>query len=160
MLEKEVNQIVGTSLAWHHKPEDGKHLKSKIPFDGYGFYKPADAEGIPVYWESKNLKRPEAFNFNDLQQHQIDNLRAIAHLSKNVIPIFFVCVDFGRMQKRMYFFRDMDYVYKRKLEKRNILKKEWMVRRNFVLIKKQRIDFDEIVSMPREWEYEEEGVAK
>ena len=153
MTEAEMNRIVGASLAFRFKiPDGGSH--GKLPFDGFGIYKPTDGEGIAVYWESKNLKRPEAFNFNDLQQHQIDSLRAIAHLSKNVMPFFLVCVDFGRAEKRVYAWRDMDYLFQRKAEKRNILKKEWMVRKNFVLIKKQLIDFHEIVAMPREWEYD------
>lgn len=154
MTEAQLNRVVGVgSLNWAFKiPDGGTH--GLLAFDGFGIYKPADGEGIAVYWESKNLKRPESFNFNDLQQHQIDNLRAIAHLSKNVMPLFLVCVDFGRAEKRVYFWRDMDYIYQRKLEKRNILKKEWMVRKNFVLISKQHIDFDKLVAMPREYEYD------
>lgn len=155
MLEKKLNEVIGKSLNWHFKPQDGPHLKGVICFDGIGVFKPADADGIPIYWEAKNLKKPSAFNFNDLQPHQIDNLKAISHLCSTAMTLLLVCVDYGRMSKRVYVFRDMDYIFQRKLDKRSILKKEFDKRRNFVLIRKDLINFNEILAMPREWEYED-----
>jgi len=155
MLENKLNEIVGSSLSWHFKPQDGRYLKSPICFDGFGIFKPFEAPAIPVYWESKNLKKPQAFNFNDLKPHQIGNLLRIQDLMPTALCLFLVCVDYGRMQKRVFIFRDMQYVAKRKDEKRSILKKEFDKRRNYVLIKKDHISFEDVLALPREWEYEE-----
>ena len=156
MLENQLNAIVGDSCNWHFKPEDGRRLKSPICFDGFGVYKAAAGDSIPVYWESKNLKKPQSFSFKDLQIHQITNLEAVQRLmGAKALVLFLVCVDYGRMQKRVYVFKDMKYISTRKAEQRNILKREFDKRRNYVLIKKQQIDFEEILAMPREWEYED-----
>lgn len=156
MLENQLNGIVSSSLNWAWKIPDGQHLKGTNPFDGLGIFKSATGSAMPVYWESKNLKKPQSFNFKDLQPHQISNLEAVQkHLGNSALTLFLVCVDYGRMQKRVYVFRDMTYISARKLDARNILKKEFDKRRNYVLIKKQHIDFEEILSMPPEWEYEE-----
>ena len=156
MLENQLNAIVGDSCNWHFKPQDGPHLKSPICFDGFGVYVSGVRGAFPVYWESKNLKKPQSFSFKDLQPHQINSLEAIQkHMNSKAMVLFLVCVDYGRMQKRVYVFRDMKYISARKAEQRNILKKEFDKRRNYVLIKKQYIDFEEILSMPPEWEYEE-----
>lgn len=156
MLENQVNAIVSSSLNWAWKIPDGQHLKGTNPFDGLGVLVAKGGFSLPVYWESKNLKKPQSFNFNDLQPHQITNLEAVQkHLKENALVLLLICVDYGRMQKRVYVFKDMKYISERKLEKRNILKKEFDKRRNYVLIKKQHIDFEEILNMPLEWEYEE-----
>lgn len=158
MLENQLNAIVGASCNWHFKPEDGARLKSPICFDGFGVYRPADASklALPVYWESKNLKKPQSFNFKELQPHQVNNLEAVQKLlGNNALVLFLICVDYGRMQKRVYVFRDLKYISARKAEQKNIFKKEFDKRRNYVLIKKQLIDFEEILAMPAEWEYEE-----
>lgn len=158
MLENQLNGIVGASLNWAWKIPDGQHLKGTNPFDGIGVFKSTAVENaeFPVYWESKNLKKPQSFNFKDLQPHQITNLEAVQkHLGGKAMVLFLVCVDYGRMQKRVYVFKDMKYISARKAEQRNILKKEFDKRRNYVLIKKQQIDFEEILAMPPEWEYEE-----
>ena len=159
MTEAELNRIISSSIArngWSHKISDAAQGKGGLlPFDGFGIFKPGEADGVPIYWDAQNLKKPEAFNFNDLQNHQIDNLRAISHLCKAAVPLFLVCVDYGRMNKKVFVFKDMDYIFQRKVDKKSILKKEFDKRRNFVLIRKDKIDFNEILAMPREWEYEE-----
>lgn len=158
MTERELNHIIASSLSWSFKIPDGPYLKGVNPYDGYGIFKPSDeVDGIPVYWESKNIKKPAAFNFNDLALHQINNLRACKAACKHSLSIFLICVDYGRKNKRVFVFKDPNYIYQRKINKKNILKKEFDKRRNFVLIKNQHIDFNEILEMPAEWEYEEEG---
>jgi len=156
MLESAVNTIIGQSLAWHWKPQDGPHNKSPIAFDGFAIYKPAEGNGVPVYWEAKNLKKPSSFSFKDLQPHQIANLKRIQELAPQTICLFLICVDYGRADKRIFVFKDMAYCDLRKGECRNILKKEFDKRKNFVRIQKDRINFDEIVNMPKDWEYTEE----
>lgn len=156
MTEAEVNGIVSSSLTWAWKIPDGPHLKGYNPFDGFGIFKAeGSADGIPVYWESKNLKKPQAFNFNDLQDHQINNLLMCKRLHSQSLTLFLICVDYGRRDKRLFVFRDMEYIFNRKASKKSILKKEFNIRKNFILIKNKHIDFNEIINMPVEWEYVE-----
>jgi hypothetical protein len=51
-------------------------------------------------------------------------------------------------------FKDMNYIDSRKTQKENILQKEWISRKNYVTLKKQLINFEDIINMPKEWEYE------
>ena len=146
MDEQKFNTIIGNSLDWRFKiPDAGGMAK---PFDGIGLFK-----GLPVYWEAKNLKKVEAFNFNRLEDHQIFNLLTIQQQLKQVHAWFIVCVDFGRADKRVFLFRDMDYINNRKKNKKRILKKEWLERKNYVKIKKELIDLEELLSLPDDWEY-------
>lgn len=148
MNEQEFNTIVGNSLQWRHKIADGgRH--GLLPFDGMGIF-----ENKPLYWESKFLRKPEAFNFSRLEDHQIENLHKVQELLGGDPAWFLIGVDFGRSDKRVFLFRDMEYIRKRKEDKDSILKKEFEKRRNYVTIKKQLIDFKELISQPREWEYE------
>ena len=147
MNEQAFNTIIGNSLDWKHKISDGgRH--GLLPFDGVAIF-----DGAPVYWEAKFLKKPQSFNFNRLEDHQIANLLEVQRLLPGSPSWFVIGVDFGRADKRVFLFRDMEYIQERKKEKRNILKKEFERRKNYVLIKKQLIDFKELLSQPREWEY-------
>lgn len=135
-------------MEWRHKIADVGRMPK--PFDGFGIF-----NGVPVYWESKNLKKPQSFNFKRLEDHQIFNLLEIKNRLKDENHTWLlICVDFGRADKRVFLFRDMEYINKRKTEKDSILKKEFESRRNYVKIKKQLIDFNELLSQPKEWEYE------
>ena len=143
MNEQQLNTIIGNSLDWRHKISDGgRH--GFLPFDGVGIFNNA-----PVYWEAKFLKKPQSFNFNRLEDHQIANLLEVQRLLPGNPSWFIIGVDFGHADKRVYLFRDMEYINTRKNEKDNILKKEFEKRRNYVCIKKQLIDFKELVSQPR-----------
>ena len=156
--EAEFNTIVTHSLTFGHKIGDqgstitGFHGKN--PFDGFGIAS-TDLGNYPVYFESKFLKEPSAFNWSRLEDHQIENLLLCKKLLPDCLALFLVCVDFGRANKKVFVFRDMEYISNRKLSKKSITKKEFIARQNFILIKKNKIDFDEIIKMPLELEYYE-----
>ena len=52
---------------------------------------------------------------------------------------------FGRGDKRVFYWTDMDYIDQRKRTSKSILKKEFMTMTNFVRIKKNLIDFSSIL---------------
>ena len=142
MTEVEVNTIVGRSLDWSFKiPDDSR---GKKPFDVFGAY-----NGCPVYIESKNLKRPEAFPWDRFEPHQISNLLRIQELIPNAISIFLVVVDYGRSKKRAYIFQDMKELKRRwdDPEEKSIKKKEWDKRTNYIMIEKGHIDFSRLEEM-------------
>ena len=133
-------------MPWHHKIGDaGKFTK---PFDGIGI-----VQGRSVYWEAKLLKKPLAFNFSRLEDHQIANLLSVQRLNKDALALFLVCVQFARGDNRVFIFRDMEYINKRKTEKLSILKKEFESRKNYVKIHKQLINIDELLSLDPKLEY-------
>ncbi len=142
ITEQELNTIVGRSLDWSFKiPDDSR---GKKPFDVFGIY-----HGKPIYIESKNLKRPEAFPWDRFEPHQISNLLRIQELMPNAISLFLVCVDYGRAKKRIYLFQDMVELKRRwdDPEEKSIKKKEWDKRTNYVLIEKGTIDFSKLEEM-------------
>lgn len=147
MTENQLNSIIGKSLDWRHKIGDAGVFQK--PFDGIGIY-----NGQSVYWEAKNLKKAEAFNFNRLENHQINNLLTVQKLNPSSLTLLLIAVDFGRADKRVFVFKDMDYINKRKENKESIKKKEFENRKNYVVIKKGLIDMGEIVSMDKDLEYD------
>jgi len=153
MTEKDLNSIISRSLTWAFKIPDQRGATGQLPFDGFGLY-----TSIPIYWEAKNLKAVKAFNFEDLQSHQIGNLLRIQELCSAALPLFLVGVAFTRMDKRLFIFKDMSYINKRKDERKSITKKEFERRQNFVPIQKGQVDFGRLLSLPKEWEYEHETV--
>lgn len=156
--EAEFNTIVTKSLDWGFKiPDTGNSVmyapKNRLPFDGFGA-----VNGKPVYFESKYLSTVRAFNFNRLEDHQIENLLKLKELMPDALVLFLICVDFGRGDKRVFFFRDMDYVNQRKMAKDSITKKEFLARRNYVKIKKGLMDFNELMECPLDREHEKDLV--
>lgn len=154
--EAEFNTIVTRSLTFGHKIGDQSSsltgFHSKNPFDGFGIAE-TDLGNFPVYFESKYLKEPSAFNWNRLEDHQVSSLQKCKRLLPDCLAVFLICVDFGHADKRVFVFKDIDYIFNRKLEKRSITKKEFLSRKNFVRIKKNKLDFNEIVKIPLELEY-------
>ena len=149
MKESHLNTIIKNSLDWGFKIPDNPLGSIPLCFDGFGVFR-----NKPVYWESKSLNKPQSFNFKYLKQHQIDNLLWLQSNIVISVSLFLIGVNYGRSQKRVYVFRDMDYIRRRKEANNNILKKEFDKRKNFLLIKNQLIDIGHILSMPLEWEYE------
>jgi len=152
--EAEFNGIVVKSLnqnGWAYKVPDQVSLTTGFgapkPFDIVGIYKDSKGIGRPVYIESKFLHKVESFNFSRLEDHQIDALSKCQNLlGKNALVLLLICVDFGRAEKRVYFYKDMKEILNRKQEKRNILKKEFEAASNYTIIRKGLIDFEEIIN--------------
>ncbi len=141
MNEAQINTMIGKSMEWRHKISDAGF--GQKPFDLFGVYK-----GKAIYIETKYLPKPKSFNFSRLEVHQIKALLDIEKLNKNnsFIPLFLVAVDFGRSDKRVFYYKDMQEIHERKLAKKNILKKEFESSTNYVTIKKGLIDFDKILN--------------
>ena len=128
MLEKDFQSIVthtfNSQNGWCYKiPDNGFDTK---PYDCYGFH-----DGMSYVMELKWLNKPQAFNFNRLEQHQIDNLiKTYEIMGDNVRACFIVGIDYGRLDKRVFIFcNDQLYdIKKRKEEKKNLLKKDFQNR--------------------------------
>lgn len=134
-------------MSWHHKIGDAGRFSK--PFDGFGI-----ACGKSIYWEAKLLKKPQAFNFMRLEDHQIYNLLEVTKHNPDAVALFLVCVQFARGDNRIFVFRDMQYINQRKQSRDNILKKEFEHRSNYVMIKKQLINFEELLQLDQMLEYE------
>ena len=150
--EAELNGILVKSLnqqGWAYKIPDQVSLTTGFgapkPFDIIGIYRDIKGVGHPLYAESKLIKQPSAFNFNRLEDHQIENLLKCQKLLPNALVLFLVCVDFGRAEKRVYFYKNMQYLYERKQNKRSILKKEFEEASNYTIIRHGLINFEEIL---------------
>lgn len=153
MLESKFNSIVTSSInsqgGFAFKIPDERStvtgFHSKNPYDIYGIYK-----GLFVCWESKSLSEPSAFNLNRLEQHQLDNLISNYEMLPNCLAVLAICVDFGRGDKRVFVFKDRDLytIRERKASRRNILKKEFEARRNYVPISKGAVDMEAVLALP------------
>ena len=142
MQESDFNTIVGRSLDFGYKIADtfsSKGKRAKAPFDGFGIH-----NGKLIVWESKWLKQPKSFRFDRLEDHQIENLLRFSKID-NCVALFLIGVDFGRGDKRVFYWKDMEYINNRKLSSQSIYKKEFVSMSNFVRIKKQMIDFSSIL---------------
>jgi penicillin-binding protein-related factor A (putative recombinase) len=138
MLEAQFNTIIGNSLDWRHKIGDAGRFKK--PFDGFGVFR-----GKPVYWEAKWLKTPKAFPWSRLEDHQIESLLNIQRLMPDAHCLFIIGVDYGRADKRIFIFTDMELVNRRKQIEKSILKKEFDARTDYVKITQQLIPFGEVL---------------
>lgn len=155
MLESEFNSIVTKSLnnqgGFGFKIPDERStitgFHSKNPYDIYGLYK-----NNFVAWESKWLNKPQAFNFDRLEEHQINNLIKSFELINNCLAVFAIGVDFGRADKRVFIWKNKDLykIKERKQSKTNIFKKEFEERQNYIKISKGMIDFEQILNMLQE----------
>lgn len=116
-----VTHTFTTQNGWCYKiPDVGFDLK---PYDCFGFH-----NGMSYVMELKWLPKPQAFNFNRLEQHQIDNLiQTYEIMGDNVRACFIIGVEYSRMDKRAYVFTNEQLyeIRRRKENKENILKKEF-----------------------------------
>lgn len=151
MHEKEFNTIVSKSLntlgGFGYKIPDtfaaGSLKRSEAPYDGYGFF-----NNHFVCWESKYLNSPSAFNFTNLQDHQIENLiKFYENIPNACYSLFLIGVNFGRGDVRVFYWMNDDLynIKERKLNKENIHKKEFLSLSNYINIKKGLINFNEIL---------------
>ena len=150
MLESDFNSIVVKSLnekGFGYKIPDTFSVytqqRNKAPYDLFGYY-----DGKFICCESKWLQKPQSFPFTRLEDHQIENLiKAYEFLGVNAISLFLIGIDFGRNDKRVFYWKNEDlYIIRdRKNKKENILKKEFENRQNYIKIQKNLIDIDMIV---------------
>ena len=155
MLEAKFNSIVTSSInsqgGFAFKIPDERSTitgyHSKNPYDIYGLY-----GGMFVCWESKSLNKPESFNLNRLEQHQIDNLIGNYELIDNCLAVFAICIDFGHADKRVFIFKNdgLYHIRERKENKENIFKKEFEQRKNYIKIKKGIVDMEELIALPQD----------
>lgn len=153
MVESEFNSIVTKSFnnqgGYAYKIPDTFSLTtgyhSKNPYDIFGMYK-----GKFVSWESKYLQKPQAFNFDRLEDHQIDNLiKSFEIMAPNVLSVFAIGVDFGRGDKRVFLWSNEDLynIRERKKSKKSLLKKEFESLDNYVKIRKGEIPLGEVLEV-------------
>lgn len=153
MLESDFNSIVTKSFnsqgGYGFKIPDERStitgFHSKNPYDVYGIY-----NGKFWSWESKWMNKPQSFNFNRLEDHQIDNLIKSYELMRgNGVSVFAIGVDYGRADKRVFIWKNED-LYKIKERKelgKNILKKELDSLKNYVKISKGLINIEDIYNL-------------
>ena len=142
MNEAQVNGMLRKSLDFGFKIPDGS--MTKLPFDLFGVY-----QGKGIYIETKYLPKPKSFNFHRLEDHQISSLLNIYNLDENrnnLVSLFLIVVNYGRGDKRVFYYKDMKEIDRRKRNKENILKKEFDISTNYTTISKSLIDFDKILN--------------
>ncbi len=145
MDEKIINSQVRASLEFGHKISDESRVKK--PMDVFGTYK-----GKAIYIETKYLSSPKSFNFNRLETHQIASLLKIEkeNILGAFVPLLLIAVNYGRGRVRVYYYKDMAEIDRRKREKNNILKKEFDSSTNYIIIQKGLLDFDKILNEQNE----------
>ena len=120
MLERDLCLIIGHSLDWYHKVSDyGGVRHGVLPFDLFGVL-----NNKPIYIEAKFSKKPESFNLQRIQPHQLENLMEVKRLCPIAQCWVVLGVNFSRGDTRVYVFDDLDNLKKRRDSKDNILKKE------------------------------------
>ena len=150
MIESDFNSIVTKSLnsqgGFGFKIPDERStltgFHSKNPYDIFGLF-----DGHFIAWESKYLQKPSAFNFNNLQEHQIDNLIKAFELCPNAISIFAIGVNFGRADIRCSFSNNEDLydINASKDTTSTIPQKQFDNLDNYIKIKKGQLDIKEIL---------------
>ena len=144
MKEALLNTIIKNSLTWAHKISDSG-IHNKLPCDGFGMY-----NDKPLYWEAKMLPKPRAFNFSRLEDHQLEALSTIKGLGGDgVIAVLIICVNYGRGDKRVFVFTDMEEIARRKELGLSIKKKEFDNNPHYVRIERGKIDFSTLIDRPR-----------
>ncbi len=139
MNEAIINNMIRKSCSWGYKISDESRVKK--PFDIFSVHK-----GKAIYIETKYLPKPASFNMKRLEDHQISSLLKIEQQdSPHLIPLVLIAVNFGRADIRVFYYKDMAEMSRRKYEKESILKKEFENSTNYVTIKKQLIDIDEVL---------------
>lgn len=134
--EQEFNSCIGRSLDWHFKiPDDSRCQK---PFDGFGVI-----GGRPIYWESKFLREPKAFNWNRLEDHQLYHLKEVKKHCPNCMSVLIIGVVFGRGDIRVFVFDDLEEIEYRKKNGLSILKKEWLTMEDYLSVRYGRVDLSE-----------------
>lgn len=111
--EATLNSILDRSfkrIEFHNKIQDavgGKGLQR--PFDCFGTY-----DGKPLYYETKLLKKYEAFSFSRIEDHQEANLKLI-HKKLNVpnYTLIVLGIYIARKEFKVLFF-DSEYIWKLK----------------------------------------------
>lgn len=152
MLEKDLNGIISKSLnelgGFGFKISDagqyftnGRIGRSDNIFDGIGYL-----NHHLFCWESKFLKEPKAFNFNNLEDHQIRNLINFYENVPSCNSLFLIGVHFKHGDTRVFYWgnEDLYSIRNRKENKENIFKKEFESLGNFVRIKKGILNLNEI----------------
>jgi penicillin-binding protein-related factor A (putative recombinase) len=125
MKEKDLNTIINNSfkeLGFSHKiadPIGGTGIQN--PFDGFSVL-----QGKQWYWEAKLLKGYQAFNFNKIENHQLESLRLIEdHSCSHTRCLFIVGIWEAYKYTHIYIF-DFKYIEEKKFDgKKSILKKDF-----------------------------------
>jgi hypothetical protein len=80
-----------------------------------------------LFRQAKIFPKTIAFNFTRLEDHQIEALSTLKRLGGDgVITAFIIiCIDYGRVDKRVILYTDMKEIAKRKELQLNIKKKEF-----------------------------------
>lgn len=151
MLESDFNSIVVRSLnqqgGYGYKIPDTfsvySHQRNTAPYDIFGYY-----NGKFVCCESKWLQKPQAFNLNRLEDHQITNLiKAYELMRGNGISLFVIGVDYGKGDKRVYRWKNEELynILDRKNNKQSILKKEFEQNEDYIKIYKGLLNIEELL---------------
>ena len=82
---------------------------------------------------------------NHLFHHTNQRLKASHQFADNLIPLFLIAVNFGRADIRIFYYTNMKEINERKINKKNILKKEFENSTNYVLVKSSLINMEEII---------------
>lgn len=149
MTEQQLNSVISRSLRWSFKIPDARGTTGILPFDGFG----VTGEGQPVYWEAKNLNKLQAFSFEKVRPHQIENMLQIKQLSLPALTLLLIGVSFSSRDRRLYVFADPSAWAVRRAYKQSITKIEFETLTNWIPIKNGRIDESDLIDTAMEAEF-------
>jgi hypothetical protein len=140
MIEKDLCKIIVNSLEWGYKIPDPQRTEvyrsAKRPFDIVGTIK-----NKPCYIEAKILNKPQCFNFDKLQPHQIDSLMHVKKTCPDSYCLLVIGVVYKRGDLRVFVYDNPFKIAERKVNKFNITKKEFE-ETNYIAVKDGKIDFN------------------
>ena len=145
--EAQLNTIIKNSIinsgGWAYKINDPQkssvYTSNPNPFDGFGIY-----QGNSLYWEAKYMSLLHSFSLNSIQDHQIKNLVEINTLNPNSLCWIILGVHIARGNNRVYVFKDVHEIARRRANKLNIKKKE-LESLSYLSVHKDLIDIKSVL---------------
>lgn len=139
------NSIVASGGFAHKISDVGQMQHGVLPFDLFGC-----AGNKMIVCESKFNKECVSLNLGRLEKHQIDSLIQVYESFEDkdrICALFMVGVVFGHADIRVFWWKNEELynIRDRKKLKENILKKEFVQIPRYLKIKKNLIDFKQIL---------------
>jgi len=108
----------------------------KRPFDIIGSW-----QNKALYVECKYLSSLKSFDLKRIEDHQIEYLLNFKNNINNAESWIVLAIKVGRGDNRFYIFKNIEEIQKRRLEKKNFLKKE-LETLPYLKVKKDLIDIN------------------
>lgn len=115
------NTMISKGCKMYKIPDPTSDFRNTIqrPFDMFGI-----SISNPYYIEVKFMNKLMSFNLNKIENHQIRELTEIKRLNPNARCWIVLGIKVSKMDSRIYIFKDIMEIEKRRTDKENYLKKE------------------------------------